>query len=171
MTFSDDNTHGTIESTCSHTLQFRYGSSGRGRGSRCTRRLQPSRFGRSCFRHAHSRSTCAANAATRRTRPMRITARVPGAATTVGYQYRGLQQQLETGTRRAAYAYACVRRGRMTTVSLHNAQQRRICATRALSAHAVQQGDMVDARRRTSTSTGATSDSTSCRACCRPRGG
>lgn len=123
---------------------------------------------RSCFRHAHSRSTCAANAATRRTRPMRITARVPGAATTVGYQYRGLQQQ-QTGTRRAAYA--CVRRGRMTTVSLHNAQQRRICATRALSAHAVQQGDMVDARRRTSTSTGATSDSTSCRACCRPRGG
>ena len=165
MTFSDDNTHGTIESTCSHTLQsIRLVRS----GSRCTRRLRNGRFGRSCFRHAHSRSTCPANAATRRTRPMLITARVPGAATTVGYQYRGLQQQ-QTGTRRAAYA--CVRRGRMTTVSLHNAQQRRICATRALSAHAVQQGDMVDARRRTSTSTGATSDSTSCRACCRPRGG
>ena len=164
MTFSDDNTHGTIESACSHMdmLQFR-----RLVRSSCTSGCN-GRFGRSCFRHAHSRSTCAANAATRRTRPMRITARVPGAATTAGYQYRGLQQQ-QTGTRRAAYA--CVRRGRMTTASLHNAQQRRICAPRALSAHAVQQGDMVDARRRTSTSTGATSDSTSCRACCRPRGG
>ena len=26
MTFSDDNTHGTIESACSHMLQFRYGA-------------------------------------------------------------------------------------------------------------------------------------------------
>ena len=139
------------------------GSSGRELHLRLQRPIWP----RSCFRHAHSRSTCAANAATRRTRPMRITARVPGAATTAGYQYRGLQQQ-QTGTRRAAYA--CVRRGRRTTASLHNAQQRRICAPHALSPHAVQQGDMVDARRRTSTSTGAASDSTS-RACYMPKGG
>ena len=167
MTFSDDNTHGTIESACSHMdmLQFRRLVRSRAAPPAATADLAGPASGTHILAPHAPRTLprdapdpCASRHVCRGQLQQRD----------INTEACSSNKQTGTPTRRAAYA--CVRRGRMTTASLHNAQQRRICATRALSAHAVQQGDMVDARRRTSTSTGAASDSTS-RACCRPRGG